>query len=304
MKKSLFALTLAALTFTVPPAEAAGPPAANVDCALIDKGVRYGASLIFTGSTLAFNSLTYDWEYAIATPGSNPQLTSSYGPRGLIERTDGNALVLSYESMLALAKNDPSANIIVFANSIFSDGLSTLVNKTGTGCYVGLPQVLANKEVAAAQKVADEKAAADKAVKDAAAEAEKIAAALAKAEEAKKAQDTVAALAKRTDLIMRVTATDIEITMKTVQALSKIGGNKAALNKFLAGKPKVPSLDNATLEEIETLATALSSFIASYDKFLTSGVLNPSKTITCAKGKTLKKVTAAKPKCPAGYRLK
>lgn len=39
-------------------------------------------------------------------------------------------------------------------------------------------------------------------------------------------------------------------------------------------------------------------------KYVTIKEASKKTTITCIKGKLTKKVTAAKPKCPSGYRLK
>lgn len=205
----------------VSPARADGPPAANVSCSLTDTGVRYGVSMVFTGSGISFNSLKYEWEYLVAGKDKDPTLVSSYGPRTLHSVTAGNGLDLSYEVLLALAKEDENASILMYASSVFSDGLSVLTNRTGAGCYVELPAVFKNRnqraEAALAKTVADAYAAADKAAQNA----------------------------------------NAEIT--------------------------------ALLEKVNKAAAKQSERIIS---------------ITCVKGKTIKKVKGISPKCPAGFKKK
>ena len=170
--RKLFAIVLVgALGLGVSPARADGPPAANVSCSLTDAGVRYGVSMVFTGSGISFSSLKYEWEYLVAGKDKDPTLVSSYGPRTLQSVTAGNGLDLTYEALLALAKDDEKASVLMYASSVFSDGLSVLTNRTGSGCYVELPVVFKNKvqreQAAIAKAAADAVAAADKAAQDA-----------------------------------------------------------------------------------------------------------------------------------------
>ena len=173
--RKLFAIVLVgALGLGVSPARADGPPAANVSCSLTDAGVRYGVSMVFTGSGVSFSSLKYEWEYLVAGKDKDPTLVSSYGPRTLQSVTAGNGLDLSYEALLALAKDDEKASVLMYASSVFSDGLSVLTNRTGSGCYVELPVVFKNRneksEAAIAKAATDAAAASAKAIEEANAE--------------------------------------------------------------------------------------------------------------------------------------
>jgi hypothetical protein len=220
--RKLFAIVLVgALGLGVSPARADGPPAANVSCSLTDAGVRYGVSMVFTGSGISFNSLKYEWEYLVAGKDKDPTLVSSYGPRTLQSVTAGNGLDLSYEALLALAKDDEKASVLMYASSVFSDGLSVLTNRTGSGCYVELPVVFKNRN-------------------------EKSEAAIAKA-----ATDAAAASAKA-----------IEEANAEIKAIED-KANKAATKKSVG-----------------------------------------ATSITCVKGKVIKKVKGVSPKCPAGFKKK
>ena len=121
MRKILAVLVLGALTLGMNPAHADGPPAANVSCSLTDTGVRYGVSMVFTGTGISFNSLRYEWEYLVAGADKNPTQVSSYGPRTSQSITSSNGLDLTYEALLALAKGDEKASVLMYASSIFSE---------------------------------------------------------------------------------------------------------------------------------------------------------------------------------------
>lgn len=124
----------------IEPTHADGYPPADASCSYSDTGVQYSLSLVFTGTGASFNSLSYDWEYAVLISGS-PTLSASYGPRKYFTSTNGNGLNLTYSELLSLAGNNSQATIIVFANSVYTIGQSVLKNVTGKGCYVDLPSV-------------------------------------------------------------------------------------------------------------------------------------------------------------------
>jgi len=44
--------------------------------------------------------------------------------------------------------------------------------------------------------------------------------------------------------------------------------------------------------------------LATFDVYAAAKAVAKKTTITCVKGKTIKKVTAVNPKCPAGYKKK
>jgi hypothetical protein len=286
MRKLALPMILLALTFTIQAAKADGPPAADVSCSLTDTGVRYGVSMVFTGSGVSFNSLRYEWDVLVAEAGKNPTLISSYGPRTLYTTTTGNGLELTYETILGIAKNDPNASLLVYANSVFSDGISTLTNKTGKGCYVSLPDVLKNKndralvlQKAAADKAAADKAAADKAAADKAA-IERI------------LQGLIAKSQAADDLIAKYSE------MSPVM--------KVNLAKFSFSRPTIPVsiTPDFTLANAQDLDARFNQFTTNLNAFIQTLSKNTATTISCVKGKVVKKVTAVGPKCPVGYKVK
>jgi len=279
-------MILLALTFTIQAAKADGPPAADVSCSLTDTGVRYGVSMVFTGSGVSFNSLRYEWDVLVAEAGKNPTLISSYGPRTLYTTTTGNGLELTYETILGIAKNDPNASLLVYANSVFSDGISTLTNKTGKGCYVSLPDVLKNKndralvlQKAAADKAAADKAAADKAAADKAAIEQILQGLIAKSQAA---DDLIAKYSEMSPVM------------------------KVNLAKFSFSRPTIPVsiTPDFTLANAQDLDARFNQFTTNLNAFIQTLSKNTATTISCVKGKVVKKVTAVGPKCPVGYKVK
>lgn len=296
MKKILVAFLAIALSITLPAAHANVAPQADVSCSFSSTGVSYAISMVFSGGAISFNQLSYEWEYSIAPAGTNPQLTSSYGPRTSFKTTLGNGLDLTYEEMLTLARNDVNASILIHANSIFSAGSSTITNKNGKGCYVDLPPVLSNREKMAAQQAAANKAAADATAKAAADAATK--AAMDKAE-----ADAVSQV--RVESIFQVLALrNSEIDSKAQETISKFPTTAGNIKKFLLSRPLAPSSITAdlTVSSIQNSLDALSAFKGNLDTFIASMTKSLPRTITCAKGKTLKKVTGSRPKCPTGYK--
>jgi len=75
-------------------------------------------------------------------------------------------------------------------------------------------------------------------------------------------------------------------------AADKAAADKAAADKAAADKAAADKIiQDAKLEAARILAAA-------------KAAANKKTTITCVKGKLVKKVTAIKPKCPAGYKVK
>ena len=285
--RKLFAIVLVgALGLGVSPARADGPPAANVSCSLTDAGVRYGVSMVFTGSGVSFSSLKYEWEYLVAGGDKNPTLVSSYGPRTLQSVTAGNGLDLSYEALLALAKGDEKASVLMYASSVFSDGLSVLTNRTGSGCYVELPVVFKNKnEKSEAARV------------KAAAEAVAAAGAATQAVIDKGNIGTILAN-------LRVQSAGIDSLIEKYSATSP--SMKANLTKMALSRPKIPdSIEpNFTYQNALDLEAKMNSFVKNFSSFYQQMLKSMPTTISCSKGKVTKKVTGVSPKCPAGFKKK
>jgi hypothetical protein len=299
MKKT-FALVLVVITSLVMPiAHADGPPQADVSCSLSNSGgVSYGVSMVFSGTGISFNSLTYQWDYMVAPAGANAQLISSYGPRTFYKTTASNALELTYDEMLTIARNDINATVLIYANSVFTAGQSVITNKMGKGCYVDLPTVYNNNQQMVTQKAAADKVAADKAAADKAA--------------AEKAAADAAALALSTErarvdsAFQTLIFKNSEIDLRVEQAIQKYPTIAGNLKKFLSSRPTVPAeiTPTTTLESTQFLIQSISEFQGRLSDFITSITKNMKVTISCVKGKTIKKVTAANPKCPSGYKLK
>ena len=141
---------------------------------------------------------------------------------------------------------------------------------------------------AAADKAAADKAAADKAAADAKAVAD------AKAAADKAAADKAAA-DKAADKAAADKAADKAAADKA--AADKAAADKAAADKAAADKAaadKAAAEKDAAIAALTAKVTAIEAKLAATKK----------TTITCVKGKLSKKVTAVKPKCPTGYKLK
>ena len=284
MRKLFAILLISSLASVASPAQADGPPAANVSCSLTDTGVRYGVSMVFTGGGISFSSLRYEWDYLVAEGGKNPTQTSSYGSRTTHTITAGNGLDLTYETLLSLANNDANAAVLLYANSVFSDGLSTLTNKTGSGCYVQLADVLKNKSEKAE---AAERAAVDKAASAGVAAAQA-------------AADKVELEMLMIDLRQKNAAVD-EIIQK-YSAMSP--SMRANVTKMALSRPKIPATTDPsfTIQSARELETKMNEFSKNLNSFIQRMLKNTSVTISCSKGKVMKKVSGINPKCPAGFK--
>ncbi len=284
MRKLLAILLIGSLTFVASAALADGPPAANVSCSLTDSGVRYGVSMVFTGGGISFSSLRYEWDYLVAADGKNPTQVASYGPRTTHTITAGNGLDLTYETLLSLANNDANAAVLLYANSVFSDGISTLTNKTGSGCYVQLADVLKNKneKTEAAERAASAKAAVD-------------AAAAVQTALDKNKLDLL-----MIDLRQKNAAADEVIAKYSAMSPSM----RANITKMALSRPKIPETTDAgfTYQNALELETKMNAFTKNLNTFIQMLLKNTSTTIICAKGKVTKKVTGINPKCPAGFK--
>ncbi len=143
-------------------------------------------------------------------------------------------------------------------------------------------------------KAAADKAAAAKAIADAAA---------AKAAAELKAKQETEAKAAAEKLIA-----DAKAEAERILAAEKlIADAKAAADKFAAEK----LIADAKAEAERILAKAAAEKLIADAKAEAERILAAAKaaataktTITCTKGKLIKKVTAVKPKCPAGYKVK
>ena len=289
-------------------------PPGNVSCSLSSSGVNFGVSISFTSGNFVIGNLTYDWDYSLLMTGRDPSLVSNYSPRQYFKSTTANALALSYEDLLSLASNNPSATVLVFASpkNVLGDG--SVKNTSGKGCFVELKSVLNNKieseKVAAtelkAKQEADAQAAAELKAKQEA--AVKVAA------EAKAIADKAAAEANRREQTITVSAlvsgpiplsaSGLPIKVSSTSNLAVFAYNSTNnvcefTNEFIKTKTSGRCVIAFSQE-------GNSEFKPATNFILDFSIVPAAKTttITCAKGKLIKKVTALKPKCPSGYKLK
>jgi hypothetical protein len=145
-------------------------------------------------------------------------------------------------------------------------------------------------------KTAAEKAAAEKAAED------KAAAAI------KAAEDAAAANKARADsansglkfLVDQVVATREEMKLRINGLVKMYPAEKIALNAILQSNSMLVTVTPVNYKEIEKMMYEVTDQV---DVIENRAVVKKT-TITCIKGKLIKKVTAIKPKCPSGYKLK
>jgi len=156
----------------------------NIVCSLTDSGVRYESSFVNSSAASTLKDVTFNWQYALLKPGTSPGTRTNYGPAQVLKTTPTAKLEITYDELLKLANGNTAETILVLSSPGVTIDSTLITNATGKGCYVALPEVLANKQAvekvaadkAAAEKAALEKAAADKAAAEKAAADAKIAA--------------------------------------------------------------------------------------------------------------------------------
>lgn len=81
---------------------------------------------------------------------------------------------------------------------------------------------------------------------------------------------------------------------------------KVNLAKFSFSRPTIPVsiTPDFTLANAQDLDTRFNQFTTNLNAFIQTLSKNTATTITCVKGKVVKKVTAVGPKCPVGYKVK
>jgi hypothetical protein len=266
-----------------PSAHADVPPSASTSCSLTDAGARFSASIVFSGGSWTLTGINYDWQYALLNPGQNPSQTSSYGPRTLAKSTVANGVDFTYEELLALANGNASASILFVSIPKLIMGTTTVTNSAiGQGCYVGLSEVLANKNSVAAAKAA--------------------------AAAAPQSQPTPSSNALVDALFMKGLLDDISAKQNNIKAMvlkfSGVSSTVSAnLNKMLLGMPQLPKKEGSlTLDEIQSTYDDLLKFSDNINIFRDKLIASEQKAkVVCAKGKTVKTVSGTK--CPAGYKV-
>jgi len=302
-------------------ANTAAIPPGNVSCSLSSSGVNFGVSISFTSGNFVIGNLTYDWDYAVLITGRDPNLVANYSSRQYFKSTSANALAMSYEELLSLASNNPSATVLVFASpkNVLGDG--SVKNTSGRGCFVELKSVLSNKteseKVAAAElkakQEAEAKATAELKAKQEA-EAKATAELKAKLEADAKviAQKVLAELLRRDQAISvfpllkgntEFSASGIPISVTTSSNLAIFSYNST--NSICEYRKNLIITKKSGRCVIAFRQEGNEDFKPAENVVLEFNIVTASKTtITCVKGKLTKKVTAIKPVCPVGYKKK
>lgn len=202
------------------------PPSAEVSCDTSPDGMTYSAKVLYSSNSLWTGTpTTYSWKYRLLKAGLEPSDSLNYGESQIAIKTSTNTVNFSRKEMLAFAKQDESATILVSSTPSNSYGDSGL---DGTGCYVSVKQLiddwkifddLAKAKAEAEAKALAEKVAAELKAKqeaDAKAEADRIAAELKAKQEAdaKAAADAAAVQKTATSKKTTITCVKGKITKK------------------------------------------------------------------------------------------
>jgi hypothetical protein len=150
-------------------------------------------------------------------------------------------------------------------------------------------QVAIDAAKAIADKAAADKAAADKAAADKAAADLKV----------KQDAEATAASAALKILIDQVVSSKEELGQRIRNLIKKYPSERKfdALGQYLS---KIGAVNESNYRSVEAVIYRVVGDVDALEE----RSLNTRTTITCTKGKLIKKVTAIKPKCPTGYKVK
>ena len=312
MKKSLLIFVthfaLASQGSSVAHAEAP-IPVADVTCSITQTGVQYGTSMSFADTTVTISDLTFDWEYAILTPGGNPATSTSYGDRHPLFSTPGNSTTLTYDQMLVLVGNKADAVLSVFATPKITSGTTVRKNNGGKGCYSDLGVVKKGMDDAVAAANAATAAAAAKAKADADATAalqnvqNQFAVELGAFYDVKSTIDNLVSGGSPFFKVNPSLAASLaRANNYTLPQFPYSQANLDALKALMDGDGTNPGLN----QDLDSALSGIDAYNAQIQAAAAAALAKSKKvvTITCIKGKIIKKVKGIKPKCPTGYRLK
>ncbi len=287
-------------------------PQADVTCSITATGVQFGTSMKFTSGTTTIGTLSYDWEYAILTPGADPATSTSYSSRKPLYSTTTNGTSLTYDQLLILAGNKSDAVLSVFATVKNANAGSITTNSSGMGCFADLRVVKKGIDDLATQvKDAEAKAAADKkAAEQAAIDAQKVqddfVVKLADFKDVKASIDNLLS-GKSPFFTLNATLTTslLRADKYSIPAFPRSKADLDALTLLLDGDGTTPGLN----QDLDTAIDGIDAYTAQMQAAAAAALAKASAskkvtTITCIKGKVTKKVKGVKPKCPTGYRLK
>jgi thiol:disulfide interchange protein len=210
----------------------------------------------------------------------------------------------SYEKLLAFAGNNPEAAILVTATIVNGDG--KYWPAVGKGTYV----VLKDVKLEIDKKAAEAKAAAELKAKQ---EAESAARAAAESK-AKQEAEAKAKAKQEAEAKAKAEAAAREVAEKAVcdSNRSRLGTIRDSLTGAIKSYPTQAKTLNEIYLRLNNVFlsncvsdVSLNDFQSEVSKAIAkAAAASKSATITCVKGSTVKKITGAKPKCPAGYKKK
>jgi len=247
------------------------------------------------------------------TDGSS---TPQYGFFGSFFPSDSRERSYTWEYLKTLTPMNISYNSGFFSSEPSSLKLNWA--PPGFGCNLISPAVKAAADAAAAKAAADKAAAAaDKAAADAKAASDKLAAAKIVADKAaadKAAADKAAAEANRREQTISISplvsgsillsASGFPVKVSSTSNLSVFAyTNTNNVCEFANGLIETKTSGRCVIafsQEGNLEFKPATNFILDFS------IMSAAKTttITCTKGKLIKKVTAVKPKCPVGYKVK
>jgi hypothetical protein len=284
------------------------PPPTDVSCALSAIGIVCTNSITIIRTWNVTGSPTLDWYFALLKPGQDPNLASNYGTRALQKKSNPGQVTdsqeFSYEKLLAFAGNNPEAAILVTATIVNGDG--KYWPAVGKGTYV----VLKDVKLEIDKKAAEAKAAAELKAKQ---EAESAARAAAESK-AKQEAEAKAKAKQEAEAKAKAEAAAREVAEKAVcdSNRSRLGTIRDSLTGAIKSYPTQAKTLNEIYLRLNNVFlsncvsdVSLNDFQSEVSKAIAkAAAASKSATITCVKGSTVKKITGAKPKCPAGYKKK
>jgi hypothetical protein len=284
------------------------PPPADLTCEFSASGIIYKAKTkVLPASMVRGVPTSFDWEYSLLnSPELTPTLESSYGVPVQFRSTNVDRLDVSLQEILVFSKQKLDTTILVKAIPRNDNGSSGI---RGNGCYISVADLSTYVNVTYPGLIAAAtKAAAELKIKE---EAEAAAGTASKAADAAgdvpiskvDAASKIEIQAKLDDARVRLEGAKVKAAGATTDASRKIYNQAIAswTSAISAYESKLRAID-LTIKNLEDAKIA-AELKAKQDAEAKAAAVKKT-TITCVKGKLTKKVTAVKPKCPAGYKVK
>jgi Tfp pilus assembly protein FimV len=257
-----------------------------------------------SSSRLVGNADKYSWRFSVAPAGSD-FAKYSYDSKGVeVASTSVNSILEDdlYLSLEKFQSSFPAGGAVLIMVHGTANGIETFDSR-GSGIYFPTQDLLkyiddTKKSIAAAKAAAELKAKQ---------EAEAKAAAELKAKqdaEAKAAAEKAAAELKAKQEAEAKAAAELKAKQEAEAAAEKaaaeLKAKQEAETKAAADKAAV---EQRAKQEAEAVAKAAAELKAKQEAEAKAAA-SKKTTISCVKGKLVKKVTGVGPKCPAGYKLK